>query len=93
MIDGLLFSLNANQFHFGSSSSQLFANIYLDDFDKFMKYKIGCRYYGRYVDDFFIVHHDREFLKSLLPLIKAYLSEKLQLTLHPNKIYLQHYSK
>jgi len=74
-------------------TSQLFANIYLDDFDKFMKYELWCRYYGRYVDDFFIIHQDKEFLKSLLHQIRQYLTDKLQLTLHPNKIYLQHYSK
>ncbi|MDD3262529.1 MAG: RNA-directed DNA polymerase [Candidatus Absconditabacteria bacterium] len=77
----------------GNLTSQLFANIYLDDFDKFMKYELGIKYYGRYVDDFVIIHHDNEYLKSLLPIIKRYLTEKLQLTLHPNKIYLQHYSK
>lgn len=74
-------------------TSQLFANIYLDDFDKYMKYELWLKYYGRYVDDFVIIHQDKEYLKSLLPIIKTYLDEKLQLTLHPNKIYLQHYSK
>jgi len=74
-------------------TSQLFANIYLDDFDKFMKYELWIKYYGRYVDDFVIIHQDKEYLKSLLPMIKTYLADKLQLTLHPNKIYLQHYSK
>lgn len=74
-------------------TSQLFANIYLDDFDKYMKYELWIKYYGRYVDDFIIIHQDKEYLKSLLPIIKTYLTEKLQLTLHPNKIYLQHYSK
>jgi len=74
-------------------TSQLFANIYLDDFDKFMKYKLWLKYYGRYVDDFFIIHEDKEHLKSLLHQIRQYLTDKLQLTLHPNKIYLQHYSR
>ena len=74
-------------------TSQLFANIYLDDLDKFMKYTLGLKYYGRYVDDFVIIHQDKEYLKSLVHIIRKYLSEQLQLTLHPNKIYLQHYSK
>jgi len=39
------------------------------------------------------VHQDKEVLKSLIPVIKARLQEHLQLTLHPRKIYLQHYSK
>lgn len=73
--------------------SQLFANIYLDDFDKFMKYDVWLKYYGRYVDDFVIIHQDKEHLKSLIPIVRNYLADKLQLTLHPNKIYLQYYSK
>jgi hypothetical protein len=39
------------------------------------------------------VHNDKEYLKSLIPKIKNYLEFKLRLTLHPKKIYLQHYTK
>lgn len=74
-------------------TSQLFSNIYLSDFDKIIKNEWNCKYYGRYVDDFFIVHKDKDYLKSLIPKINDYLSENLKLTLHPKKIYLQHYSK
>jgi len=76
----------------GNLTSQLFANIYLDDFDHFVKNTLGKGgYYGRYVDDMVIVHQDKEYLKSVIPLIRNYLSDKLSLTLHPKKIYLQHY--
>jgi len=51
------------------------------------------RYYGRYVDDFIIVHPDKEFLKSIIPILSTFLLSNLQLTLHPKKIYLQHYTK
>lgn len=74
-------------------TSQLFSNIYLSDFDKYIKQDLACKYYGRYVDDFIIVHQDKEFLVSLIEIIKSYLNDNLGLTLHPNKIYLQHYSK
>jgi hypothetical protein len=49
--------------------------------------------YGRYVDDFVIVHPDKEYLKSLIPQLSNFLLSALQLTLHPKKIYLQHYTK
>jgi hypothetical protein len=58
-----------------------------------MKKELGINYYGRYVDDFIIVHPDKEYLKSVLPTIADFLKTKLQLTLHPKKIYLQHYTK
>jgi len=77
----------------GNLTSQLFGNIYLNTFDHFVKRDLKIRYYGRYVDDFILVHKDKEYLKSLIPIIKGYLKEYLQLKLHPDKIYFQHFSK
>src|SRR5690606_29477428 len=51
------------------------------------------QYYGRYVDDFVLIHPDREFLKSKIKDIRFYLKRELGLDLHPKKIYLQHYQK
>ena len=75
----------------GNLTSQLFGNVYLNDFDHFVKEKLKCHYYGRYVDDMVFVSEDKEFLKSLIPPIADYLKNKLGLTLHPKKIYLQPY--
>ncbi|MFA4907159.1 MAG: reverse transcriptase domain-containing protein [archaeon] len=77
----------------GNLTSQLFGNIYLNDFDHFVKRDLKIRYYGRYVDDIILVHRDRDYLKALIPIIKEYLKKYLQLELHPKKVYLQHYSK
>jgi len=77
----------------GNLTIQIFANFYMNPFDHFIKHDLGIRYYGRYVDDFVIVHPDKEYLKSLVPKIKGFLEKGLRLTLHPNKIYLQHYTK
>ncbi|MDP3900252.1 MAG: reverse transcriptase/maturase family protein [bacterium] len=77
----------------GNLTSQLFGNVYLNDFDHFIKYKLGCKYYGRYVDDFVIVHQDKEYLKSIIPVLRKYLQDELSLELHPKKIYLQHFSR
>jgi len=77
----------------GNLTSQVFANFYMNRFDHFIKDDLDIRYYGRYVDDFILVHQDKEHLKSLIYIIRTFLQDELQLTLHPNKIYLQHYSK
>ena len=77
----------------GNLSSQVFANFYLNPFDHFIKHDLGIRYYGRYVDDFILVHRDKAYLKSLIPLIRNTLQDRFQLSLHPRKIHLQHYSK
>lgn len=73
--------------------SQIFANFYMNEFDHFIKHKSAIAYYGRYVDDFVIIHSDKDRLKTLLPTISDFLQSHLHLTLHPKKIYLQHYSK
>lgn len=77
----------------GNLTSQVFANFYMDSFDHYMKHDLKIRYYGRYVDDFVIVHEDKEYLKKVIPRLSEYLQTELQVTIHPKKIYLQHYSK
>ncbi len=74
-------------------TSQLFSNIYFLDFDKYIKNDLWIKYYWRYVDDFFIVHKNKNYLAKLVLEISNYLENNLKLKLHPKKIYLQHYSK
>jgi hypothetical protein len=89
----LFFSKRSCGLPIGNLTSQLFSNIYLNDFDWFVKKELNCKFYGRYVDDFFVISKSKEFLKNIIEKIKQYLIEKLNLTIHPNKIYLQHFSK
>ena len=77
----------------GNLTSQVFANYYMHEFDAYITSQVGIKYYGRYVDDFIIVHPDKDFLKNLIPKLSTFLLSTLQLTLHPNKIYLQHYCR
>ena len=62
-------------------------------FDHFIKHDLGIRFYGRYVDDIVLIHFNKEYLKSLILEINDFLELKLMLTLHPKKIYFQHYKK
>lgn len=92
--DKSLFSVKENcGLPIGNLTSQLFGNVYLNDFDHFVKRDLSIKYYGRYVDDFVLIHHNPDYLKSIVQPIRDYLSEKLELTLHPKKIYFQHFSK
>lgn len=77
----------------GNLTSQLFGHIYLNAFDHFVKGNLGIRYYGRYVDDFILIHSSKGYLPFCIKAIRKYLKKELQLELHPHKIYLQHYSK
>lgn len=77
----------------GNLTSQLFGNIYMNEFDHWIKKELHIKYYGRYVDDFILIHESKDYLQSVIPKLSNFLLSTLQLTLHPNKIYLQHYSK
>ena len=70
----------------GNLTSQLFSNVYLNEFDQFMKRTLKCHHYGRYVDDAYVVSTDKEWLLSLVTDIKSFLSERLGLTLHMGKL-------
>lgn len=73
----------------GNLTSQLFANVYLNPLDHYIKRELKIHFYGRYVDDMVLVHRDRNLLKSAIPKIRQFLADTLELELHPRKIQLQ----
>ena len=66
----------------GALTSQLLANVYLDQLDHFIKDTLGVRYYVRYMDDFVLLHHDKAELWRLLAEIRDFLACELHLTLN-----------
>lgn len=77
----------------GNLTSQLFANIYLNELDQFIKNKLRIKYYARYTDDFVIIAKNRKELENILFEINSFLKEKLSLELHPKKIVIRKYSQ
>lgn len=73
----------------GNLTSQLFANIYMNEFDWFAKHSLKAKYYIRYADDFVILSDDCAWLFGLIPRIRHFLREKLKLELHPDKISIK----
>lgn len=65
----------------GNQVSQVFALLYLNGLDYFIKTELGIEYYGRYMDDFYLIHPDKEYLKYCLFAIQQYV-ESLELTLN-----------
>ena len=57
----------------GYQTSQLLALLYLDEFDHFVKEKLRVKYYGRYMDDFYLIHEDKEYLKYCLKEIRKFM--------------------
>lgn len=78
----------------GNLTSQLLSNIYLNQLDRFIVYELGYKYYGRYVDDFYIVIPEEQlpqFKKDIVAIEEFLKSKKLKL--HPRKRILQESSK
>ncbi len=68
----------------GNLTSQFFANVYLDGFDHFVKEKLCCVYYIRYVDDFVVFGDDKKWLWHVKNEMDNYLNQ-LRLKLHEKK--------
>lgn len=76
----------------GNLTSQLLANIYMHEFDMYLKQELRIKYYIRYADDFIILSDNKEYPNSLLPKIKEFLRTKLKLNLHENKVHIKTYA-
>lgn len=66
----------------GNYTSQIFANIYLNEVDQFIKRKLKIKYYYRYMDDSIILVKSKEEAKKALSEITNFLREKLELELN-----------
>lgn len=75
----------------GNLTSQLLVNVYMHEFDMYLKQELRVKYYLRYADDFAILTDDRKYLEDILPKLHIFLNEKLRLTLHKHKVYIKTY--
>ena len=66
----------------GNYTSQMFANIYLNELDQYVKHELKCKYYYRYMDDMVILCENKESAKHILYNVIIFLQEKLKLTLN-----------
>ena len=74
----------------GNLTSQLLVNIYMNEFDQFVKHELRVKYYIRYADDFVLLSSGKTTLcKSDLHRIRNFLENKLKLSLHPDKVFIK----
>jgi hypothetical protein len=64
----------------------------MNEFDQFVKHKLKAKYYVWYADDFVLLDSTRFNLVKLLPQIREFLSAKLSLALHPDKVFIKTFS-
>ncbi len=95
LIKEIVSSFNTDQekgLPLGNVTSQILVNVYMNEFDQFMKHQLKVKYYIRYADDFVILSDDKNHLDELLTKINLFLNTKLKLLLHPNKVFIKTYA-
>jgi hypothetical protein len=68
----------------GSQASQIAAIYYPNVLDHFIKEKLRIKFYGRYMDDLYLIHRDKQFLEYCLSEIRK-VCETLKITVDPKK--------
>ena len=72
----------------GNLTSQIFSNIYLNEFDRYIKHTMKCNAYVRYGDDFVIFNKNKEKLAHVREKGTHFLMNKLKLTMHPKNDFI-----
>lgn len=74
-------SIDGDGLPLGNQCSQVFALMYLNGLDHFITEKLNCKYYGRYMDDFYLLSDNKEYLQNCLRKINELL-DRIHLTLN-----------
>ena len=79
----ILYSNNGeNNLPIGNYTSQMFANIYLNELGQYVKHKLKGKYYFRYMDDAILIRKTKEETKQDLESIRSFLKDNLKLELN-----------
>ena len=73
LIDLIIDSTENPGIPIGNQTSQWFAVLFLSGLDHYVKEKLGIKYYGRYMDDFYLIHESREYLQYCRGEIEKYV--------------------
>lgn len=76
----------------GSEVSQVIGLYYLSSVDNYIKIVRGFKYYARYMDDSYVIYHEKEVLEELLKTLKNKYNE-LGLTINDKKTHIIKLSK
>ena len=58
----------------GNQVAQVYALLMLNGLDHFITSELGIQLYGRYMDDFYLIHHDKQYLKWCLECIRQFIA-------------------
>jgi len=89
LLKEIIFSFSPNGLPLGNLTSQLFSNVYMNEFDQFVKHKLKVKCYIRYADDFVLLSENENYLRNIVEPLSFFLQNELKLTLHPDKIFIK----
>ncbi len=92
LLNEIISSFNTNEkvgLPLGNLTSQLLINVYMNDFDQYVKRKLRIKYYIRYADDFVIFNENKQVLIDLILKLSDFLDKELKLALHPKKLHIK----
>jgi hypothetical protein len=69
----------------GSQPSQICAIFFPSGLDHFIKERLGIKFYGRYMDDLYLIHKDKQYLEYCKKEIAAYCEKRLKLKINLKK--------
>ena len=81
-VDNLSDRIHGKGMPIGNLTSQMFANLYLNELDQYCKRKLGIKYFIRYMDDVIILSNDKKKLHEYKELIEKFIQDKLNLNLN-----------
>lgn len=84
LVTDLIYTFGEKSVGIGSQISQVAGIFYPTEIDNYCKIVKQCKFYGRYMDDTYIIHNDKQFLKNLLSEINL-ICEKLGIIINKKK--------
>ncbi len=82
LLDVVIDSTEGKGVPIGNMTSQWFAVFYLDALDRFIRGELKIKLYTWYMDDFVLLHNDKDYLKQCLSKIREFLDKELRLELN-----------
>jgi hypothetical protein len=73
----------------GNLTSQLLVNVYMNEFDRFVKRALKVKCYIRFADDFVLLSADKDYLEKLITQVECFLNDCLNLQLHEYKVSIK----
>lgn len=73
----------------GNLTSQIFANVYMNELDQYVKHRLREKYYIRYADDFVVFSSNKKYLEEILLRVGEFLEGRLRLKFHEDKVFIK----